>query len=256
MKLVRCFVVSCLAGTVVGLIPAIPSPAAPIRREVPLNLFRTSPFPLPVMAVRMTSGPATQVVQLRLLSLGYWLKAAEGTYDFTTRQAVMAFQKFAELPVTGSVDDATADAILRAERPLARSEDKGLDKDVVEVDLERQLAFVVRGGVTEAVLNVSTGTGRPYVERSPKNPNIVIRDVGDTPSGRFRVQRLRPDGWWEGDLGSIYRPIYFRGGIAFHGSAVVPEWPASHGCVRVSVDAMDMLWDSGLLEKWDDVWVY
>ena len=255
MKTLRWIVVSCLLGPAVGMAPVV-STAAPIRREVPVNLFRTSPFPLPVMSVRMTSGPATQVVQLRLLGLGFWLKAADGSYDFTTRQAVMAFQKFAELPVTGSVDDETADAILHADRPLSRSEEKGLDKDVVEVDLDRQLTFVVREGVTEAVLNVSTGTGKPYVERSPKNPNIVIRDVADTPKGRFRVEKLRPDGWWNGDLGSIYRPIYFRGGIAFHGSAVIPAYPASHGCVRVSVDAMDMLWETGLLEKWDDVWVY
>ena len=255
MKTLRWVVVCGLLGAAFGFVSS-PSSAAPIRREVPLNLFRTSPFPLPVMSVRMTSGPATQVVQVRLLNLGYWLKAADGTYDFTTRQAVMAFQKFTDLPVTGSVDEATADEILHAERPLSRSEEKGLDKDVVEVDLDRQLTFVVREGVTEAVLNVSTGTGKPYVERSPKNPNIVIRDVADTPKGRFRVDRLRTDGWWNGDLGSIYRPIYFRGGIAFHGSAVIPAYPASHGCVRVSVDAMDMLWDTGLLEKWDDVWVY
>ena len=255
MKTLHWIVTSCLLGTAVGLVPAASS-AAPIRREVPVNLFRTSPFPLPVMSVRMTSGPATQVVQLRLLGLGFWLKAADGMFDFTTRQAVMAFQKFAGLAVTGSVDDETADAILHADRPLSRSEEKGLDKDVVEVDLDRQLTFVVRGGVTEAVLNVSTGTGKPYVERSPKNPNIIIRDVADTPKGRFRVEKLRPDGWWSGDLGSIYRPVYFRGGIAFHGSAVIPAYPASHGCVRVSVDAMDMLWETGLLEKWDDVWVY
>jgi hypothetical protein len=255
MKTVRWIVASCLLGSAVGMAPVV-STAAPIRREVPVNLFRTSPFPLPVMSVRMTSGPATQVVQLRLLGLGFWLKAADGAYDFTTRQAVMAFQKFAELPVTGSVDDETADAILHADRPLSRSEEEGLDKDVVEVDLDRQLTFVVREGVTETVLNVSTGTGKPYVERSPKNPNIVIRDVAETPKGRFRVEKLRPDGWWNGDLGSIYRPIYFRGGIAFHGSAVIPAYPASHGCVRVSVDAMDMLWETGLLEKWDDVWVY
>jgi hypothetical protein len=256
MKILRWVVSSCLVGTAVGLLPAVQSTAAPIRREVPVNLFRTSPFPLPVMSVRMTSGPATQVVQLRLLGLGLWLKDADGIYDFTTRQAVMAFQKFAELPVSGSVDDETADAILHAGRPLSRSKDEGLDKDLVEVDLERQLAFVVRDGETEAVLNISTGTGKPYVERNPRNPNIVIRDVADTPKGRFRVWRLRTDGWWEGDLGPIYRPIYFLGGIAFHGSAVIPAYPASHGCVRVSVDAMDMLWETGLLEKWDDVWVY
>jgi len=248
--------VALIAMASVPCIAANQVAAAPIRREVPVNLFRTSPFPLPLMSVRMTSGPATQVVQLRLLGLGFWLKAADGTYDFTTRQAVMAFQKFAGLTATGSVDDETADAILHAVRPVSRSEKKGLDKDVVEVDLERQLAFVVRGGVMESVLNVSTGTNKPYVERSHKNPNIIIRDVGDTPKGRFRVQKLRPDGWWDGDLGPIYRPIYFRGGIAFHGSAVIPAYPASHGCVRVSTDAMDMLWDTGLLEKWDDVWVY
>ena len=254
-KIRRWGVVACLFGAAVCVVPSSGS-AAPIRRDVPVNLFRTAPFPLPVMPVRMTSGPATQVIQLRLLSLGYWLKTADGNYDFTTRQAVMAFQKFTGLVVSGSVDDETADAILHAERPLSRSETKELEKDVVEVDLDRQLTFVVRGGVTEAVLNVSTGTGKPYVERSPKNPNIVIRDVADTPKGRFRVEKLRPDGWWNGDLGSIYRPIYFRGGIAFHGSAVIPAYPASHGCVRVSVDAMDMLWETGLLEKWDDVWVY
>ena len=248
--------VALIAMASVPCIAANQVTAAPIRREVPVNLFRTSPFPLPLMSVRMTSGPATQVVQLRLLGLGFWLKAADGTYDFTTRQAVMAFQKFAGLTATGSVDNETADAILHAVRPVSRSEEKGLDKEVVEVDLERQLAFVVRGGVMESVLNVSTGTNKPYVERSHKNPNIIIRDVGDTPRGRFRVQKLRPDGWWEGDLGPIYRPIYFRGGIAFHGSAVIPAHPASHGCVRVSTDAMDMLWDTGLLEKWDDVWVY
>ena len=204
----------------------------------------------------MTSGPATQVLQVRLLSLGFWLKSADGNYDFTTRQAVMAFQKFAELTVTGSVDEETADAILHAHQPSSRSESKGLDEDVVEVDLDRQLAFVVRAGKTESVLNVSTGTGKPYVKRSPKNPNIIIRDVADTPKGRFFVEKLRPDGWWNGDLGAIYRPIYFRGGIAFHGSAVIPAYPASHGCVRVSTDAMDMLWETGLLEKWDGVWVY
>jgi peptidoglycan hydrolase-like protein with peptidoglycan-binding domain len=191
----------CAASTV--WVGAPIAEAAPIRRQLPLNLFRTSPFPLPVMAVRMTSGPATQVVQLRLQNLGFWLKAATGDYDFTTRQAVMAFQKFTGLTVTGSVDDETADALLHAERPRSRSEEKDLDADVVEVDLERQLAFVVRAGVMESVLNVSTGTGKPYVERSHKNPNIVIRDVGDTPPGRFRVQKLRPDGWWEGDLGPI-----------------------------------------------------
>ena len=57
------------------------------------------------------------------------------------------------------------------------------------------------------------------------------------------------EGWWEGDLGKIYRPKYVSGGIAIHGSNSVPNHPASHGCIRVSVPAMDMIWDTGLIPK-------
>jgi hypothetical protein len=43
----------------------------------------------------------------------------------------------------------------------------------------------------------------------------------------------------------LYRPKYFRGGIAVHGSGSIPAYPASHGCARVSNAAMDLLWSSG-----------
>ena len=55
MKTLRWIVASFLLGAAVGMAPVV-SKAAPIRREVPVNLFRTSPFPLPVMSVRMTPG--------------------------------------------------------------------------------------------------------------------------------------------------------------------------------------------------------
>ncbi|MFM8945634.1 MAG: L,D-transpeptidase, partial [Actinomycetota bacterium] len=66
----------------------------------------------------------------------------------------------------------------------------------------------------------------------------------------------RSEGWWAGDLGEIYRPKYFNGGIAIHGSRSIPNYPASHGCVRVSVPAMDMLWASKMLPIGTKVWVY
>ena len=81
MKKIRVALALLVSAVFVGGVASHSATAAPIRRQVPLNLFRTSPFPLPVMPVRMTSGPATQVVQLRLLSLGFWLKAADGNYD-------------------------------------------------------------------------------------------------------------------------------------------------------------------------------
>jgi lipoprotein-anchoring transpeptidase ErfK/SrfK len=41
----------------------------------------------------------------------------------------------------------------------------------------------------------------------------------------------------------MYKPYYFRGGYAIHGSPSVPGYPASHGCVRVTNADMDFLRD-------------
>jgi lipoprotein-anchoring transpeptidase ErfK/SrfK len=46
------------------------------------------------------------------------------------------------------------------------------------------------------------------------------------------------------ELGDMWRPKFFTGGIAVHGSASVPAFPASHGCVRVSNSAMNWIWDT------------
>jgi lipoprotein-anchoring transpeptidase ErfK/SrfK len=84
----------------------------------------------------------------------------------------------------------------------------------------------------------------------------MITDTAVTPVGTFRVNRERPDGWWVGDLGQIYRPKYFIGGVAIHGSLSVPAYPASHGCVRVSVAAMDMIWEQEILPRGTTVVVH
>ena len=45
-------------------------------------------------------------------------------------------------------------------------------------------------------------------------------------------------------LGKLYRPLYFKGGFALHGSSSVPGYPASHGCVRTTNADQDYLWDT------------
>ena len=60
----------------------------------------------------------------------------------------------------------------------------------------------------------------------------------------------------KGPLGDLWRPRYFNGGIAVHGSASVPAYPASHGCARVSNPAMNMIWASGLMPMGSRVVVY
>ncbi len=127
---------------------------------------------------------------------------------------------------------------------------------LVEVDKTKQLLFFVIDGKTAWILNTSTGNGEEYTEEDKNTPGEVITGVSLTPSGLHKVNRERPEGWWEGDLGEIYRPKYFRGGVAVHGSNSIPNYPASHGCVRVSVPAMDFIWDSGIMPMGTPVWVH
>ena len=213
----------------------------------------------PLVAVGSRDGVETARVQERLLQAGYWLMAVDGDYGLTTKQAVMAFQKYNGLKASGSVDEATALALTTvAERPVSRSERDGdvRSGSMVEVDKDRQVLMILVNGRVEWVLNTSTGNGQWYLEQNQKDPTKWEIGQSITDSGRFKVNRERSEGWWAGDLGEIYRPKYFNGGIAVHGSRSIPNYPASHGCVRVSVPAMDMIWASGLIPKNTPVWVY
>jgi len=56
------------------------------------------------------------------------------------------------------------------------------------------------------------------------------------------VYRVHDEPRYDGSLGVLYRPRFFVGGVAVHGAPSVPNYPASHGCVRVTNQAMDMIW--------------
>ena len=207
-----------------------------------------------IAAVGSRDGEETVRVQQRLLEAGFWLVAVDGDYGHTTKQAVMAFQKYYGLKATGKVDDNTALALTQVSTwPQARSTEQGT---IVEVDKDRQVLMIVVNGRVLWVLNTSTGSGQWFLEQNQKDLTKWELGRSITDSGRFKINRERSNGWWAGDLGEIYRPKYFNGGIAIHGSRSIPNYPASHGCVRVSTAAMDMIWETGILPKGTPVWVY
>ena len=193
---------------------------------------------------RGDTGAAVADVQRRLRSLGYWLGSADGSYGYTTEQAVTAFQNVAGLSVDGVAAAGTRAALAGADRPSTSA--RG---DLIEVDKARQVLFVVRDGEVAWTLNVSTGTEKPYYVNGRM-------ELADTPEGRFKVSWL-VDGTDVGELGALYRPRYFHGdGIAVHGYHSVPPYPASHGCVRVTETAMDWIWANELLPMGATVWVH
>ncbi|HVM01489.1 MAG TPA: L,D-transpeptidase family protein [Acidimicrobiales bacterium] len=199
---------------------------------------------LPVVEVE-ERGPGVAALQRRLRDLGYWVGPVDGVFGELLEQAVFAFQKYEGLTVDGVVTRATRAALSRASRPAPRS----AGGDRIEVDKARQLLFVVRGGRAEWVFNTSTGTEEPYTFEGQTY-------LADTPEGRWTVYR-EIDGVRVSNLGRLVRPKYFHeDGIAIHGYAFVPPYPVSHGCVRVTLPAIDFIWGNGLAPIGAEVWVY
>jgi peptidoglycan hydrolase-like protein with peptidoglycan-binding domain len=235
-----------------------PAPApAPIELAalsyIPPAPIATPAVEVPLIAVGKTDGAETARVQARLLELGFWLQATDGDYGLTTAQAVMAFQKYHGIDATASVDEQTATMLSAAGERATGLADAGI---LVEIDKSRQLVFIVQDGLAVWTLNSSTGSEIPYEAVNDKDPTKIEKGDAVTPVGLYHTERERPEGWWAGDLGEIYRPKYFVGGIAVHGSNSIPNYPASHGCVRVSVPAMDFIWETDLMPLGIKVWVH
>jgi len=204
-----------------GSAPASPVPAAPAA---------------PAALERGDAGPGVLALQERLSALGYWLGTPDGSFGSLTQQAVYALQGAAGLERDGTVGPATRAALDAGALPKARTAGGA----VTEIDRDAGVISFVRDGRVQLVLHTSTGTFETYRHDGR-------RLLADTPEGRFAVTWAH-DGWREGALGRLYRPRYFHpDGIAVHGYPSVPAYPASHGCARVSGEAMDMIWKQDLM---------
>jgi peptidoglycan hydrolase-like protein with peptidoglycan-binding domain len=181
---------------------------------------------------RGDTGAEVRQLQARLHALQYWVGPIDGIFGTLTQQAVTAFQKVNGLPRTSRVDSAVRAALAAPSAPQPSSSGPGL---VAEVNESQQVLLVVDNGAVQQIFNTSTGTEKPYTYEGREY-------LADTPNGSWTIYR-QIDGWRESNLGRLYRPKYFHeDGIAIHGYPNVPAHPASHGCVRVSMAAMDYLW--------------
>lgn len=173
-------------------------------------------------------------LQQRLKDLGYFVTSVDKAYGGETQQAVFALQKAGGLYRDGVVGDATQNAADDGVVPKAQTS----SGKVLEIDIDRQLVLAVEDGKVVKVINASSGNGETYEAKgntytayTPRGSFAVYRE-----ENRMYASRL--------ELGDMWRPKFFTGGIAVHGSASVPAFPASHGCVRVSNSAMDWIWDT------------
>ncbi len=189
-------------------------------------------------------GPAVLALQKRLVALHYWLGTPSGSFGDSTEQAVYGLQKAAGLVRDGIVGPKTRAALARGVEPHPRP----YAGQVIEVDLGDDLAMLVTNGKLDWTLNASTGGGYTYCVGGSCA-------VADTPQGHFRIYS-QIDGPDLGPLGELWRPKFFDGGFAFHGDSYVPPEPVSHGCVRVSDEAIDWIWSANLAPIGTAMWIY
>ncbi len=189
------------------------------------------------------SGPDVLDLQRRLAAAHYDPGPLDGAYGYSTLHAVLAFEKVERLPRDGVAGQLTQQRLMRPTLPRPLHPVAG---GSVEVDLTRQVLFYAVNGAVQRILDVSSGSGQYYYQNG-------VRYVAVTPVGSFRVFR-KVNGIDVSPLGVLYRPAYFSGGYAIHGSDSVPTYPASHGCIRITNPAMDRLYDRLVIGT--PVWVY
>ncbi len=176
------------------------------------------------------AGGAVMALEQRLADLHYDVGDLDGTFDKITMYAVMAFQKVKGLERTGrATDDVVAALASDPDTHAALAPQGGPNR--VEVDLGRQVLFLYQGGSLTRILPVSTGSDERFCSEGYCRYAV-------TPRGAYKVYR-GGSGWESGPLGDLYNPLYFNGGIAFHGAYSVPGYPASHGCVRIPMNAAE-----------------
>lgn len=195
-----------------GQSPAAARMASPAGSAGPTRSNRASPG-----AAKVDPGDAAQVQRI-LVSLRYLPpEAVSGRFDYRTSQAVLAFQSWEGLQRDGVVGRQTAGRLARAVTPTAAEKGRGR---WVEVHRARGTVLLVQDGSVVRAVHCSSG-------RTMDQPPY------DTPAGAYQVYAKAMRSWSVPYQVWLPYACYFSGGIALHGLADVPAFPASHGCVRL-----------------------
>ena len=194
-----------------------------------------------------TKGDDVLHLQERLVELGFDPGKPDGYFGPATTMAVWAFEKL----VLGSKPNATigpedwevlfGDVQIAPRRPNSTATH-------FEVYLPEQTAVLFVNNQARLVTHVSTGDNQEWCSEEAGRCGTSI-----TPGGVFKFYRRQSD-WWEGSLGKMYNPVYFNYGVAVHGMTSVPNYPASHGCVRIPMHVAEYFPD--LVSKGDVVYVW
>lgn len=182
-----------------------------------------------------STGPDVARMQQALADAGFYHFEIDGSFGAGTESAVIALHKY--LGVERSAIFEVADWDRLANLPAPGIPIRWTERDYVEVDIARQLLFLVRGGALVQILPVSTGSGKLYW--SVRNNKWA---TSGTPRGDHELW-FHQWGWSCDSVTGwcVYKYWGFTSFYGIHGYRNVPAYPASHGCVRVTLADADWL---------------
>jgi len=157
------------------------------------------------------SGVRVLLLQRALKRLGF-ATPVSGRFDGLTANAVNAFRKTNRMGVGGYAGPGVyamlhrGDGAFKLRYPRAGKH--------VEFDWSRQVLVLAQRGRPYRVYHTSSG--------APATPTVF---------GAFRFYRKSPGT----NANGMVHSSYFIRGYAIHGYASVPNYPASHGCLRVPI---------------------
>jgi peptidoglycan hydrolase-like protein with peptidoglycan-binding domain/plastocyanin len=189
------------------------------------------------------TGSDVLALQKELVRQKYDVGPVDGRFGYDTLHAVVPFQKVNRMGRDGIVGPLVR---ARMGKPVLARMRELRSAGHVEIDLTKQV--IVRGyrGKVSRIIDTSSGNGELYTVDGQTSRAI-------TPTGRFAFTR-KINGLRISRLGELWRPAYFYGGYAIHGSDSVPSQPASHGCLRVTNSSQDRnyhRWEIGM-----PVWIF
>jgi hypothetical protein len=163
-----------------------------------------------------STGTFVELVQQRLAALHLFIPQT-GRFDLGTELALDAYHRLlGEGEGIETLGPKTLTALLNGEGTFhVRYPNQGQH---AEGDLSDQLLAFIDGSQVHWIFPISSG--------KPSTPTIL---------GNFQIYYKEPEYTSDG----MYFSSFFHGGYAIHGYNPAPDYPASHGCMRLPmVDAI------------------
>ncbi len=157
---------------------------------------------------KLGKGGVTALFNKSLQGQGFHTGTKGGSVTQGTRLAIKAFRKTNGMARSYSYRPGIFRELLMGKGAFEPRHDEGRH---VEVDISRQVMSLIQGDTAVHTFHVSTGAGGTPTIRG--NFRFYLRQAG------YNAKRM-------------YYSVYFHGGYATHGFNPVPNYNASHGCVR------------------------